>query len=275
MLIYLMDNMVLTMHLLSHGHSYLPLAGGTLTGNLNGTTASFSGKVDFQGDAAIEGGCGYGVFKGYTLNNNHFISIRGIVANSSTLSITGGHQTTFVEHAENNDTSGWFFKSNQTGSYAEIARITRTGGMHLQGNKVWHAGNDGSGSTLDADLLDGQHGSYYYSSANPPPTYAKYLRSDTSDSVTAGVTYTWGASDTTSLIVGRSSGGAEQIYIGGWATANSTDIHRIRASSNLHIDSAANGNLYLNYYRGGTTYIGGANQAWHAGNDGSGSGLRC
>ena len=29
------------------------------------------------------------------------------------------------------------------------------------GNKAWHAGNDGSGSGLDADLLDGQQGSYY------------------------------------------------------------------------------------------------------------------
>ena len=28
-------------------------------------------------------------------------------------------------------------------------------------SKYWHAGNDGSGSGLDADLLDGQHGSYY------------------------------------------------------------------------------------------------------------------
>lgn len=29
------------------------------------------------------------------------------------------------------------------------------------GNTVWHSGNDGAGSTLDADLLDGQEGSYY------------------------------------------------------------------------------------------------------------------
>lgn len=29
------------------------------------------------------------------------------------------------------------------------------------GSKAWHSGNDGSGSGLDADLLDGQHGSYY------------------------------------------------------------------------------------------------------------------
>ncbi len=27
--------------------------------------------------------------------------------------------------------------------------------------KIWHAGNDGAGSGLDADLLDGQHGSHY------------------------------------------------------------------------------------------------------------------
>ena len=27
--------------------------------------------------------------------------------------------------------------------------------------RIWHAGNDGSGSGLDADKLDGQHGSYY------------------------------------------------------------------------------------------------------------------
>jgi len=36
------------------------------------------------------------------------------------------------------------------------------------GHTIWHAGNDGSGSGLDADLLDGQQGSYYYSPANPP-----------------------------------------------------------------------------------------------------------
>ncbi|WP_449471995.1 gp53-like domain-containing protein [Sphingobium chungangianum] len=33
--------------------------------------------------------------------------------------------------------------------------------MYLNGNQLWHAGNDGAGSGLDADLLDGQDGSYY------------------------------------------------------------------------------------------------------------------
>jgi len=36
-----------------------------------------------------------------------------------------------------------------------------SGNLEWDGNKVWHAGNDGTGSGLDADLLDGQEGSYY------------------------------------------------------------------------------------------------------------------
>jgi hypothetical protein len=37
---------------------------------------------------------------------------------------------------------------------------------YLYNNKIWHAGNDGSASGLDADLLDGQEGSYYTNAAN-------------------------------------------------------------------------------------------------------------
>ena len=45
--------------------------------------------------------------------------------------------------------------------------ITATGvgkfatGTTINGQTAWHAGNDGAASGLDADLLDGQHGSYY------------------------------------------------------------------------------------------------------------------
>jgi hypothetical protein len=37
----------------------------------------------------------------------------------------------------------------------------------INGSTVWHAGNDGASSGLDADLLDGQHGSFYYAASNP------------------------------------------------------------------------------------------------------------
>lgn len=52
--------------------------------------------------------------------------------------------------------------------------------------KLWHEGNDGAGSTLDADLLDGQQGSYYLDWTNvtnkPDPVIT--LAGDATGSVT-------------------------------------------------------------------------------------------
>lgn len=36
----------------------------------------------------------------------------------------------------------------------------------ISSNAIWHAGNDGAASGLDADLLDGQQGTYYRSATN-------------------------------------------------------------------------------------------------------------
>jgi hypothetical protein len=55
---------------------------------------------------------------------------------------------------------------------------------------IWTSGNDGPGSGLDADLLDGQHGSYYV---------------NTSGNQTIDGTKTF-----TSTIVGNISGNAER-----------------------------------------------------------------
>ena len=47
----------------------------------------------------------------------------------------------------------------------------------INGNKVFHAGNDGSGSGLDADLLDGNDGSWYrnYNNLTNTPSAATVL----------------------------------------------------------------------------------------------------
>jgi len=128
-----------------------------ISGNFLKSNASdtMTGDFTLNGSLTIHTGGNntYGQIRGYG-NDNHFIAIRGIVANQSGLSISGGHQTTFVEHAVFAN-EGWYFKSNTTGSYREVARIDGTHQMYLGGNKVWNAGNDGSGSGLDADLLDG------------------------------------------------------------------------------------------------------------------------
>ena len=54
-----------------------------------------------------------------------------------------------------------------------------TTAFNYNGNAVWHAGNDGAGSGLDADLLDGQEGAYYLDYANFSNTPA--IPSTTSD----------------------------------------------------------------------------------------------
>lgn len=50
--------------------------------------------------------------------------------------------------------------------FVNAAGDNMTGPLKINGNIVWHAGNDGSGSGLDADLLDGQHGSFYRDASN-------------------------------------------------------------------------------------------------------------
>jgi hypothetical protein len=44
------------------------------------------------------------------------------------------------------------------------------GTLTVNNNLVWHAGNDGTGSTLDADLLDGQHASYFLDTSGSTQT---------------------------------------------------------------------------------------------------------
>ncbi|ASY63617.1 Phage tail fiber protein [Sinorhizobium sojae CCBAU 05684] len=55
-----------------------------------------------------------------------------------------------------------------TGAAEGYLRIDGNGvnDINFNNNIIWHAGNDGAGSTLDADLLDGQHGSYYQNASN-------------------------------------------------------------------------------------------------------------
>jgi len=57
--------------------------------------------------------------------------------------------------------------SSGEGYWADAAANTT-----ISGNTIWHAGNDGSGSGLDADTLDGQEGNYYldYNNLNNTPS---------------------------------------------------------------------------------------------------------
>jgi hypothetical protein len=58
-----------------------------------------------------------------------------------------------------------------------------TSGTTIGGNTVWHAGNDGSGSTLDADKLDGSEGAVYFKS---PSDVSGWQNSNRNFSVRSG-----------------------------------------------------------------------------------------
>lgn len=167
-------------------------------------------------------------------------------------------------------TSGWGQYVAEAGAYTQIFSVGGTwslGEYNRNGNKVWDAGNDGSGSGLDADLLDGQHGSYYYSSANPPPTYAKYLRSDTTDNFTGSRLQfpTLGLS-----ITNDNSGGGYSHYIRG------TSTHIVIGTTNGNTYYQNYGNTSGSYNLSGNVTHNGSNagtKLWGISNDGSGSGL--
>src|SRR6056300_637683 len=72
-----------------------------------------------------------------------------------------GNTNAFVITATNLGTPKELIRANQDG----IVKLVQSGAT-IAGNTIWHAGNDGASSGLDADLLDGQHGSYYLDNSN-------------------------------------------------------------------------------------------------------------
>ncbi len=164
--------------------------------SINNTLTVTNGRI-----IARTGGVNtYGVFSGYD-NSNHMMTFRASVTGSTdSPTFTAVHQTTFVEYAEGNDTTGWFFKSASTGTYQEIARITRTG-INWNGNTVIHSGNIGSYTA----------GGVAWGNVSSKPSDIMYyagftLDADTMPSNTTGFTYSVNA-PLTGAIVKFSTGG--------------------------------------------------------------------
>ena len=76
---------------------------------------------------------------------------------------------------------------------------TGAAALRVNGNTAWHAGNDGSGSTLDADLLDGQHGGAFQQKYGNVVVVAKSGGDYTS--IQAALTDITGVSDTNRYLV--------------------------------------------------------------------------
>jgi len=140
------------------------------------------------------------------------------------------------------------------------------------GNKFWNANNDGSGSGLDADLLDGQHGSYYYSSANYPP------RTNFENTYNNLTSNTGSGSDLNLTFTGSSKSGHFDCWSANNLPPSSTHVQGIqtRHTTTTHYGWQIAGQynqaaIWKRYVSNGS--FSSWHQMWTSGTDGSGSGL--
>ena len=172
-----------------HGSSYLRSdASGTITGDNRSLSFGVPGGgsttgarfLSIEGNSDTSGEASGRIF--FTEHNsttasmdNYGFSI-GYRGGDTSVVGASGNTWTGLSQIGNGEWGMWGHDNNATGSL--IAHGPRSGayadftGLKVGGSDVWHAGNDGSGSGLDADLLDGVQGS-------------SYLRSDTSDTFTS------------------------------------------------------------------------------------------
>ena len=107
---------------------------------------------------------------------------------------------------------------------------------------MWHSTNDGTGSGLDADTLDGEQGSYYYPASNP----SGYQTTSGSVASATAVNMSANRTDSTSYpIVWATTGSTSQLY--------SHATTKIRSSD---------GTIFASHYRGSAN-VGGTGEASH------------
>ena len=137
----------------SHNHSgvYLPIGGKAADSELlDGIDSTSFLRSDADDTASGQ----------YTFSkvNDHAIrvgTIRGTVVNSQT-----GEYIQMYNRVNIGSPDGWGSRGAPTyglSTYGGADLATDTGSVTISGNTAWHAGNDGSGSGLDADLLDGMN----------------------------------------------------------------------------------------------------------------------
>ena len=151
-----------------------------------------------------------------------------------------------------------------------------SGSAKVSGNTIWHAGNDGTGSGLDADKLDGVQGSSFLRS-NQADTFLSQLTGN-APIVFEGTLATFdppgggtGSDTANDGAIALASGHR----IVGWHDGYVRTLFKWTQSSNIVIGQTGTGligGIDLLPGSSGAAKVNG-NTIWHAGNDGTGSGL--
>lgn len=157
----------------------LPLTGGTITGGLTIEGSISSGATNFggyreigtnlilKGDTSGRSGIFFQSEKDGT-NINHPSDYGFIQFHAQGLDgITGESNALVIGVA--NDTNDYVVLQSPYKDGVKISYQDATSGTAMPLYTIWHAGNDGIGSGLDADLLDGNHASAFALSGHTHP----------------------------------------------------------------------------------------------------------
>lgn len=126
---------------------YVKKAGDTMTGALNIAAAGYNTEVSLAG-IKLETSRNSSNAKGLFYRNFDKTGYIGGIGMVST-----GNGSIYRAY---NAYVGWDNRPWDSANNLTVSKDAFT----YKNNKVWHAGNDGSGSGLDADLLDGYHAGY-------------------------------------------------------------------------------------------------------------------
>lgn len=144
---------------------------------------------------------------------------------------------------------------------------TSGGELRWNNNKVFHAGNDGSGSGLDADTVDGQHASAFLGAT---ATAVEASAIDVVDTRNEGARAPndYGDRQVTAEFT-------DDINGTWWSSLTVKGWHDGYAPWQLvgYSSTGQNENLYVRFGHGSNNTWSSLRKIWHAGNDGSGSGL--
>ena len=273
-----------------YNKAYVHKTGGTFTGaiTVQGNT-TVGGNLTIDGNYRMIGGIGARTTGG-TLNWNDISNARSgsgytlLTGNASNGPVSNGHffhPFTF-EYAQNNGNNNMTqfaipYQANQP--YGPYFR-SRYGGTWTGWYEMWHSGNDGSGSGLDADKVDGLQAS-------------SFLRSDAGDSASGSINFTnsYYAFGNSTGSVSNDSNWTARLNLAGSqharldvksvsdgiiTTMYSHSGHaagRIGTMSNHKLNFLVGGDIHATLSTGGSLSTSAQGTLWGSSNDGSGSGL--
>lgn len=237
--------------------AYMPRSGGTFTGSV--TADSFQ-----------VGSHGSGLYRQSGLLTGEDVVLRTQQADQ--------WQEVRLLDGGNTNVSGLLVRnSGDAGqTWNELLRVTGSE-ITYKGEKVWHAGNDGSGSGLDADKLDGLEGSAYARKASSEYITGEWRIYSNNSRQHSRASLRWhhdqaavGQKEVSLFLeIGEEGPDALSRFVFRHSLGDGTWADFLKyhlATKNLELNGAE---LRLT----GTALRFNGNPVWHAGNDGSGSGL--